>query len=248
MSKEEITESQRNKALSLEKSNAREAMNLLINIINNYGDTWAVANLVLDDVIRIGKANGFLDEAIFACQKAQIIKSEYKSHYKIEERACQLEKNGDIFNATELRYRRDIEPGPFFRGSREDWIPHYTTLRYYGNVFADLNAHDKAWKIYNEAVINAAGIGESPHTIRQVMAKLLLKENKPANAVEILIAGICEAERWAPKGSPKSLIADLKRALKASGIENQQAAEEIFFACKKHGQQYATDLFYKSRE
>jgi tetratricopeptide (TPR) repeat protein len=243
---EKSAETLRDKAVNIERKDPRAAIGLLITAIKKYPKTWTVVNLVLDDVIRIGTTNGFWDEAIFACQKAQILKKEYKKSYVIEERACRLEKNGDFYEATLLRYKRALEPGPFYEGKRKDFVPLYTDLRRFGEKFAELNANDTAWRVYNEAATSAARIGQSPHTVRQAMAKLLLKENKPINAVEILISGMCEANKWAKKGIPKSLIADLKRAIKASGIEDNNLAEEIAKVCKSKGRNSAIDMFYKS--
>ena len=203
-----------------------------------HGKSWAVANLILDDALRIAKADGFWDEAMAACKRIQRIKPEYGKYYAAESRACRVDKKGKSIEATKERVARDRRPGPGFTGSRKDWSPCYGALRHYADVFASLGA----WRLYNEAVVAPVRIGQSPHTTRQAMAKLMLKENRPDQAVEVLITGICEAEKWAEKRPPKSIKTEPRRALRASGLNEDGLAEEIVSACKEQGERYARHL------
>lgn len=185
--------------------------------------------------------NGFWDEAIEACALAQKLKPEHQEAYVLEARACGLDKEGKHVEATELRFVKETLHGKW-----------YGTLRYFGERFAELGAHDRAWSLYNEAAGLAVKEGHSPHSVRQKMAKLLLKEGKPHTAVEILVDGICEAEQFADS-LPKALVSDLRKMLKASGINLRLKrfhglVDEIIAACKTKGRQTAIGIFYDHLE
>jgi hypothetical protein len=87
------------------------------------------------------------------------------------------------------------------------------------------------------------------YQIRQKMATLLLDEGKPNTAVEILISGICEAQRQ--EGTvPSSLERDLKKALIAAGCnirlrKHSGIIRDVIATCKVHGERAAVELIHR---
>ena len=234
----------RHQALAIEHSNPRKAINLLVEAIKLYRDTWTVANVILDDVIRIGQANGYWDETIFACKMAQELKPEYRKSYSVTEKESCLLKDGRPAEALETRLAYDIAD---FKARKIGFLS--PQLHRYGDRFTELGLHDRAWQLYNEAVAQAVAEKLSPHPIRQSMARLLLKENKPQSAVELLIAGICEATRFNTE-IPNPLVKDLRKALNTSGLNLRLKSlrdlpEEIIAACKTKGEQSAIEVYHK---
>ena len=126
----------------------------------------------------------------------------------MEAEACRLDKTGKSIEATEIRYKKDTLFGEWFG-----------TVRDYGTKFAQLGANDRAWGLYNKAIVLAAKDNQSPHTVREAMATLLLSENKPTQAAELILVGIEEAEKYSKKGAPKSLTSFLKKILRVLGIK-----------------------------
>jgi hypothetical protein len=80
------------------------------------------------------------------------------------------------------------------------------------------------------------------------MAKLLLKEVKANDAVEILITGIDEANRLYKRGVPKALTKDLRNALKVAGFPVRGLAEEITSVCIDKGPDAASLFLKNARE
>jgi tetratricopeptide (TPR) repeat protein len=226
MDKEEIAEKLRNQALEIQGTNPQGALILLQNVMREYKDTYTVINLVCDDVIQLAKHLKQYDEAIEACHESIELRPDYRESFLDEIKACHLDKQGKQIEATDVRLASARKPGPFFVGNPIEYYPYYTTLRYFADIYANLGAHDKAWSLYNEAVINAVRDGQSPHSIRQSMASLLIDENKILQAIEILLVGIYEANKW-KKVVPKAIISDLNKALKVVGITEKGFAQEL---------------------
>jgi uncharacterized protein with von Willebrand factor type A (vWA) domain len=238
MSNDDKANELRGKAMQVQSTNPRKALDLLVAITEEYSDTWTVANLVLDDIIGIARSNAFWDEAIEACSLAQNLKPSYREDYALEQQACQLDQQGDHLAATEVRLRKDTRRGK--------WSG---TLGHYGDQFAQLGEHDKAWRLYNEAAILAIKEGRGSHSVRQKMAELLLKEDKPRTAVELLITGVHEAEQFGGK-IPSTLVRALKKALRASGFNLRSAAfrglaDDLITICRTEGERPAADRFYQ---
>jgi hypothetical protein len=230
---ENEAEKLRMQAFQVEKQDPSGAAQLLMRAAKKYPDAYVTQNLLFDDIIQLCRRIGEWDNAIWACQQAQTYKGDYKEAYVIEENACRLEKQGKHKQALELQLAYERK-----RGSA-----NYLIFHHFAGQFADSGDNDKAWHLYNEAVIDAAKSERSPHIIRQAMANLLLKEGKPYQAVETLIQGIMEAEKWATKGAPQSLVANLKRALKQCGLEDAVLVDKIVVTCKMKGAKRAIDLF-----
>ena len=241
MREEKKAERLRERALQVSDSEPRKALDLLVEATRKYPHTRVVTNTVVNDIIDIAEPNGFWDEAIAACVLAQKSKPDYRQDYALLERAFRLDKEGCHVEATEARLEQ--------ANQRVVW---FGTLRYYGDKFTELGAHDRAWRLYNQAVVMALREKESPHMVRQSMARLLLKENRPGGAVEMMIAGICEIQELEDR-VPQTLVTDLRKALRATGFNLRKArfrgvADEIVTACKNEGQRYAIELFHKRRE
>jgi len=219
------------KALNIQFSTPKKALDLLWEAAQKYPNTLTVHNYVLDMLISIAQQNHFWDDAIRACSLAQQLKPDYQESYALEAEACQLDKDGKFIGALDKRFRKDTRYGKWFG-----------TVRDYGNKFADLGAHDRAWKLYNEAIVIAVQDGTSPHTVRVSMANLLLKENNPIAAIEQLLVGICEAEQFAKKGAPKSLITSLRKALKIANLNSSELTDKLVDRCKSKGQTEALAL------
>jgi len=228
----------REKAMQMQSTNPREALDLLIAITEKYTDTWTVANLVLDDIIGIARSNAFWNEAIAACSLAQSLKPGYREDYALEQEACQLDQMGNHLAATEVRLRKDTRRGK--------WSG---TLSYYADLFVHLEDHDRAWSLLDEAALLAIKEGRGSHSVRQKMADLLLKEGKSRTAVELLMTGVSEAERFGGK-IPNTLVTALRKALRASGFNLRSTAfrglaDELITICRTESKQSAIDRFYK---
>jgi len=217
----------RNEAVRLEKEDPDQAINLLLEAINQYPQTWTVENLALDDLIRIATRHERWDEAIFAAQTAQRL-DRFPESYAVTEKATKLRREGEPVKALDLECAHG-----------------HGSSRYFANEYAKLNERDKAWKCYNDAL--GEGLKENTHTTMREMANFLLKENKPNQAAEILIDAIEMAEKFNNTGAPKNLTTDLRKVLKAAGISDSkmrvQLADEITAECKKNGSQHAKRLF-----
>ena len=168
------------------------------------------------------------DLAIITCKKAIIHIPEDKKYWELDLEACNLSKNNKPYEALEI------------------WLKRYTlnyrdsyTLHSYANKFAEIGAHDRAWGLYNEATGLAWSEGRSLHLIRESMADLLFKENKPFSAAENLIIGIEEAEKLNNNGTPKSTMTKLKKALKMAGFSEPLLADQLYMICKKQGHEKA---------
>lgn len=242
---EEIAERLRLDALEKIFDNPRQALVELTNTTNRFGDTWIVRNYVLDDIIELGKKLGSWDEAIQACRTAKKLKPSYREAYTAKEEEILLLKEGKPIEALRLRLaheRKRIDE----TGTGYIW----PTLHRFGNEFAKLGSHDEAWRLYNEAVIAAAVDGVSPHPICQSMADLLLNENKPNAAVEILITAICEADQY--DRVTTTLINDFRKALRAAGFNLRKKRfrslpDEILQACTDKGRDTAVNLYRARR-
>jgi len=220
-------------ALNLEFSEPLEALELLKQVVRDYPGTLTVNNYVLDSIIRIAVSNALWDEAIEGCNVAQSLKPEFKASYSLEAEACRLDKMGKRVEATEIRYKKDTLFGEWFG-----------TVRDYGTKFAQLGANDEAWGLYNKAIVLSVKDNQSPHTVREAMAALLLSENKPIQAAELILLGIEEAEKYAKKGMPKSLSSFLRKNLRVLGIKDAVRAEELVNECKTRGKDKAVQLLY----
>jgi hypothetical protein len=239
MNQEDKISSLRLNALDIQSTDPQKSLELLMALVEEHERSWSVANLVLDDIIGIAKRYGYWDTAILACQKAQVLKPHSKEHYVVEERSCNLDREGKHIEAIEVRAAYARQKGKS------------STLDYFADELIKHGAHDKAWHLYNEAITTMAQEGYSTHGIRQSMAKSLLQQDKPDSAVETLITGICEAKDLT--GSiPSTLKRDLKKALQMAGFnlhlkQFRGLADEIITICETQGQQSAVDSFYQRK-
>lgn len=223
----------RQEAMWIQTEDPRMALDLLWAVAKKYPNSSTVRDYVVDDLIMTARLGAFWDDAIEACAVAQKAKPSFREHYVLEAQAFQLDKEGRHVEATEVR----------LKGSG-GW---YGDLRYFGDEFARLGAHDRAWRVYNQAAEAAVKDRQSPHSVRQAMAKLLLKEDKPDRAVEMIITGIYEAQKVTGK-VPKSLLTDLRKALRAAGFnlraeQYRGLADEIASVCTEKGKRHALKLF-----
>lgn len=232
MNKEDEATRKYEEAMGYEYSEPERALSILRQAVSDYPQTLTVNNHVLDSIITIAISIKNWDYAIDACKIAEKLKPAYKESYKLEREACKLEKEGKIIEATEIRLKKDSLHG--------EW---YKSLRVYGDKFAELGAHDRAWGLYNQAVRVAVSEGDSPHTIRVSMAKLLIKENKPKQAGHMIITGIDESNRYSKKGVPKSLVNFLNKIMKSMGIKDRKKAEDVAHLSKTKGFKIAIQQF-----
>lgn len=207
-------------ALDHEFTDPRLAIEKLWEVVNSFPSDTAVLSVALDALIRISAFNKEWDEAIKACRLAQQSRPEYRKAYSLEEQACVLEKEGKVIEATEVRLKIATLHGKW-----------YGDIREFGDRFAALGKHDRAWRLYNEAVNLAVEQGYSPHSIRQSMAKLLQKEGKFNQAVETLLIGVYEAGQFSKRGVPKSLVKDLCRAFRMAGVKDKKQIDPIISLC-----------------
>lgn len=211
----------------------RKALDLLWTVARTYPDTSTVTNYVLNDLISKARLAASWDEAIEACVLAQKLRPDLRESYAIQAQAFQLDKEGWHVEATEVRLK-----------GASGW---YGDLRRFGDEFARLGAHDRAWRVYNQAAEAAVKDGQSPHSVRQAMAKLLLQEDTPDGAVEVILTGIYEAQKMTGK-VPKSLLTDLRKALRVAGFnlraeQYRGLADEIASVCTEKGKRHALKLF-----
>jgi len=237
MSREDDAQLLRNRAMEVQFSDPGESLRILKEVIHKYPDTSTVTDNAVADIVSVCVVNRMWDEAIASCAIAQTIRPDHAEHYQLEADACRLMKEGREVEATELRLRKDTLYGQWFG-----------TIRDYGDKFHTLGANDRAWRLYNEAARLAVSQRESPHTVRESMARFLLDENKPATAAEILITGMCEASRWAKRGIPKSLITLLKKALRLCRITDTPTFDTILEACKSDRHDQAISAFRIAKE
>lgn len=223
----------RTEALEAEKHNPEKAIALLREAVDCYPQEWTTINLIIDDLIRVASKNEQWTDAILAARKAQQLKNTCKESYAVTEKALRLQQQGRFVDAVDVHVEYAQK-----RGANHNELVHWA------NTYADLDENDKAWSLFNQAVASASKISKSPHTVYQQMAQFLLRKNRPNNAVEILIDAIEQAERLNRSGAPKSLTSDLKRALKAAGIEDSDAAYKIAADCTTNGSNEAKQLFY----
>jgi hypothetical protein len=137
MTSETSIDKAREKAWAMEGDNKpKQALNLLMQIAERNPDSWTVQNLILDDIIRIGKQYGYWDEAITACRKRaeewRFDTRQYE-HFVTEEQACILDKDGRYVEATELRANYERQ-----------WGSDSRTLLVHAQRFLELEARDKA--------------------------------------------------------------------------------------------------------
>ena len=184
-----------------------KALSLLNQVIKKYPETSTTDSYAIDQIIMISTQNKQWDQAIHACEIAGKLKPDYRKSYKLEIEALKLEKASNLIGATEKRYQKETLSGE-----------GYGTARDFGDKFASLGEHDRAWELYNRAVTLAIKQGKSPHSVRQSMANLLVSEGKTEQAIEIIITGIAEAKRYS-KSVPKSLFTYLRKLLRQLGIK-----------------------------
>lgn len=225
----------RDKAMDLEYSDPEKALEILKQAARRYPKTLTVGNLVVDDIIRIAVALGNYDDAIEACklgEKAKDGHPDYQEDYRTEAQALRLEKDQRYVEATEIRFQKSNK-------YLETWGSYWT----YGDKFADLGEHDRAWKLYSDAVRMAVKEGQSPHNVRVSMANLLLKEGKTQQAGKMIITGIDEANRFSKTSVPKKMVTQLNKILKSLGVKDKSKAIEISELCKAQGHKKAIELF-----
>ena len=195
MSQENEAADLRVKALESAYSEPEKGLKALWQIVRRYPDTWTAKNLVADDIIDVARVNQLWDEVISACAQAKELKPDYAKSYSLEAEAALLMKQGRQIEALEIYLKQETLHGTWFG-----------TLRNFGIKFAELGAHDRAWALFNQAVVCAANEGKSPDSVRQPMARLLIKEGRTASAVEMLLVGYWEAYKLEKKGAPKSMV------------------------------------------
>lgn len=233
MSEEDRAQRLRDEAMLVQTSEPRRALDLLWTAVQQYPRTSTVRDRIIDDIIATARYAGFWDDATRACALAERVKPDFREHYSAEAKACMLDKEGRHIDATEVRLIK-----------ASGW---YGDLLRFGDEFARLGAHDRAWRVYNQAIAVASKDGVSPHTVRQAMARLLLKEEKPGRAVEVLISGISEAHMIKGK-VPKNLAVDLRKALRAAGFDLRSEQfcgidQEIIRVCETDGLRQALMCF-----
>jgi len=193
-------------------------------------------NYTMPNMLRETESRNLWDEAIFIASKGMKLFPEDKQWYEYEIKILEHKKSGDKASAINVNLERWVLDGD--RSSAYHWA---------GDRFLEIGMHDRAWELYNRAIELAAIESYSPHTIRQSMTKLLIKEERYSTAIDIVIAGICEAEKLNKKGSPKSMLSLLKRVLKLDGIYKDGLEKYLYELCKSKGMKRAKSYLKKQR-
>jgi len=146
MTSEKSIDKARERAFKLEGDDkAKQAMSLLMRVAEQNPNSWTVQNLICDDILRIGKQNGYWDEVVLFCrQQAEHRRSDPEGfeYFTVEGRAGILDKEARHIEAIELRadYARK-------------WpLPYGGRMEAYADKLVELGAHDQAWRLCNEAV------------------------------------------------------------------------------------------------
>lgn len=233
----------RSEAIELEDSDPAKAVQIYLRIADEYPDTWTFHNLVLDDMTRLAEANGrWWEETIKAIEVG--INHRPSDVHETRLRRARLKSEGKYFEALESEFENVV--------SRVDDANTYWG---YGRQFAQLDdprAHDRAWGLYNKAVGLSAKEGRSPHSIRRDMAAMLMDEDKPSNAVQMLILSISEAKMFG-ESWPKVLERELRKAMRADGINlrlssYRELPKAIIEAAEKQGYEAAVALYQDWRK
>jgi tetratricopeptide (TPR) repeat protein len=243
MGREKVADKLRNEAYDLFTSSDQEkALELFLKVMREYQDTWTVDSLVCDDVRMVAEIVKNWDAAIEACKVSAKLRPEDQIYYQAMIKEYQLDKKGKHIEAVEARVRRAKTPPKHFKGKQKDFVPPYGEILGYADIFLKLGANDRAWGLYNEATTYAVRNGVSPHSVYKAMGDILLKEQKPLQALELFLVAICEAKRWTEKHEyPKSLVNSLNRALSAAGIKERGFGQQVadMAATKGNDQAYS---------
>jgi tetratricopeptide (TPR) repeat protein len=219
-----------------ERSDPKKALQILREAVNKYKSTFSVHNYVIPSIFRICVTNQYWDDAIDTCKVARVLYPDESEYWQLDMESCEYKKKGEPIKALETSLKRDSLRGKF------SYVFHH-----YGSEFAKLGARDRAWQLYNQAILLTATEKTSPHLIRESMADFLLAENKPFSAAEILIFGINEAEKYNKNGTPKTTISKLSKSLKKAGLKDPDLPNKLFEICKKQGKQKALDYLKEKK-
>lgn len=218
-------------------SEVEERLQYISKFIDSYSDEISLHNYVIPDILRYTKSSALWAEAIHVAKKARSLYPDNTKWYDIEIQICEFERDGNNEAALEATLAQLTLRGKYS-----------STFLWAGDRFAELGLRDRAWALYNRAIELAALEERSPHLIRASMVKLLIKEKRFSTAVDIAIAGICEAERLNKSGAPKSMIALLRRVLKGAGYSRTDLADQIHAKSKSGGKQAAKSLLEAERD
>jgi len=241
-------ETLRSEGLRLSASDPGKAAHLLLEIVRRYEDTHMVANAIAGEALNCAIDGAEWDVAIEVCQRMRKRKHSYAQYFFDEERACRLDKQGQHIQALELRFSRGV--GSLQPADAGEYAAHASGLCHYGDRFADIGAHDRAWRLYSDALESAwQARPRQTHLIRLSQLKLLLKEDKPQNGVEMMLLAINESQML-NRNVPKTLVTGLRKALRASGFnlrkkENRGLVEELVsISSRRSGDKRAVQLFH----
>ncbi len=229
------------KALMLERTNPGEGLAKLKQVVKGFPKSSTVGHLVLDDIIRIAPESGSWRDAIEACARGQKLRPDRADDFAAEAEACELDKQGKHIEATEVRLKSATRQGE--RG---------TILRQYGDAFARLGAGDRAGELYKRGLELTAQEQAPTHAFRQRMADLLIEEEKPREAVEMLITGVRESADQSDE-IPRVLVVAMRKCLKAIGFdkesgERNELADDLVALCRDKGEKQALERFSQAAE
>lgn len=228
-----------NAARAIEDDDPRQAIEKLKLVAQEYPDTWAARNPAINDIISIAEANEWWGEAAQAAERGAKQKPLYTEDYDLSARAYRLREEGREYEALEVPLERRKAQGASSPG----------IYRHFANEFAKIGAHDRAWRLYNQAIGKAGEERVPTHRIRRDMADLPLKEDKPNHAVETMITAFHEAKLLMDKDPPKVVEKHLRKALRAAGINLRLQAyrdlpDRLIETCESQGREAAVELFY----
>ena len=231
MKSEDLAQELCDKSWQCEQSDPQKAISILKEAIRKYPKTFTVHNYVVPSILRISVSNKLWDEAFEICDIALRLYPDESEWWHLEKSACKLENDDREIDALEIRL------------IQANLVGEYSlTFQRFGDKYLVLGLKDKAWELYNKAILLSAKEGRSPHQIRVSMAKLLQREDKNKQALEMLLFGIEEAEKYNKKGTPKALLLELKRGLTKSGIIDPTFADRLYILCTKNKRTEAIDM------
>lgn len=224
-------------ARDIEDDEPRRAIDKLRAIAEKYPDpgaTW-----VPDEIIRIAEANEWWEEAAQAAERGAELKPSYREDYAASARAYRLREEGKDYEALEVLLEQ--------RGARAPVTAR--GYRYFAGEFAKIGAHDRAWRLYNQAIGKAGANKGVTHRIRRDMTDLLLKEDRPNQAVEMMITAFHEVGLLMDEDPPKVVEKYLRKALRAAGFnlhlqEHRDLPDRLIETCRSQGREAAIELFY----
>jgi len=222
------------RALSFQYTLPKNALSDLMNLIEQYKETWTVRHLAIDAAIEIALKYGFYDDALKICWEAQQLDAHCGKVYRLESEAIQLERSNRFIDAAKKRLEKDISRGECFG-----------TYQKYGDTLIQLGDFEAATELLNQALKMAEQEGLMIFDILRSKAVLLRMKGQSTHAVNLLLQAIDNASRWNISSTPVEIIKELSRNFQNCGIKEPDAAKMLNDICRKEGVEPAIATFSK---